>query len=271
MDKIDYLDILPKIKNKTRKEIVIFLFSEPRSYSQLISHTRLKPGSLYHHLKVLDPLVEKKESGLYSLTSLGRTLAEEQGLINFMNIQQKAHVSRISTESTTDESGQPVDYSKFWESGMGLFWGLIILAVSILLGISGVAFAGSALYRVKFPFSFYYDLSAFVIGFVILLMSELFMLRFPQESLRVPVLTVRIISMVPGALMGVSVYVLYLQNIYLNLLAFNIIFTITVFSGLIVSAISIKYFQGFEFRTSLFLATPMILSDLLIGVVVLLS
>ena len=73
--------LFQRIENLTRREMLSYIYIQPRTYTDLIDHTGLKPGSLYHHLKILDSLVEKQEHGLYKITELGSQLVEDLQMV----------------------------------------------------------------------------------------------------------------------------------------------------------------------------------------------
>lgn len=78
---ISKYEMYNRLQNDKRQSLLVFIYESPKSYSQLMEYSKLKPGSLYHHLNVLMPLIEKKGHGLYSITELGREVVEGMNLV----------------------------------------------------------------------------------------------------------------------------------------------------------------------------------------------
>lgn len=70
-----------RLQNDKRQSLLVFIYESPKSYTQLMEFSKIKPGSLYHHLNVLMPLIEKKGHGLYAITDLGIEVVEGMKLV----------------------------------------------------------------------------------------------------------------------------------------------------------------------------------------------
>lgn len=77
----DKYEMYNRIQNDKRKSLLVFIYESNKNYTQLMEFSKLKPGSLYHHLNVLMPLIEKKGHGLYTITDLGKEVVERLNLI----------------------------------------------------------------------------------------------------------------------------------------------------------------------------------------------
>ena len=74
---LDRTDLQNVFRNKHRKMIVRELYRESKKYVDLLKLTGLKPGSIYHHLRILETIVEKNDKGWYQLTQFGLKVSDE--------------------------------------------------------------------------------------------------------------------------------------------------------------------------------------------------
>jgi hypothetical protein len=257
--------------------MLAYIYEQPRTYSDLIEFTELKPGSLYHHLNLLKPLVEKESHGLYTITELGKSIAEEFELVEEKKpLIESAQSSSTLYDNKLEKNQHPkgefeeVLY-QIWNSWTTYIFILIILIVTILLGIEGVSFAGSAVYATNTQIAFYFDLLAFLIGWLILYTIEGFSFNYQVYHRFQYTLLIRLISMLPGAIIGLSVWLIYFGDIVPNSFAYAVIFALTVVSGTWFAATGVKYLRGITFSDSLQWAVTISGIDLLMGIVVLIS
>lgn len=269
-------ELYSKIQNDYRQMILSFCYQESRSYSELIEETGLKPGSLYHHLGILDPLVVKSGHGQYSITPLGREIAEEFDLIT----DTKPSIDKEDTDEIQEEVDQQDEKSvttlinpetileQIW-----LFWPsyiIVILTLGIVIWLAtyGVALAGSAIYAVG-DSAFIFDLTAILLGLLVLYSIESILFRFhPQNRIRFT-LTIRIISMVPATVVGIALLILYIQGIIIPASIFPWLFAITITLGTLIAASGIQYLRGITFSDAITWASLVSGIDLLLGIVVL--
>ncbi|MHA2092941.1 MAG: winged helix-turn-helix domain-containing protein [Candidatus Kariarchaeaceae archaeon] len=283
-------ELYNRLQNEKRKKLLVFIYEEQRNYTQLMDFSGLKPGSLYHHLKILEPLIEKQAHGLYAITTLGTKIVDQMNLIHKGN--QKPTVQSITnnedpivipsnggSDKSLDSVTTNVNELNEWSDPLAVIWigfssyvliGTTIL-VMLLLGIQGVAFAGSAIYAIDGRIVFAYDFIAFIFGMGSLWYIENATMRFEIYNRIKFIFSIRIISMLPGVIVGISLLLLYFGGISPPSTIFPIIFVITLLLGTFTAAMGITYLRSQSFTNSLLIAVVPGMIDLLIGVVVLLT
>ncbi|MHA2274881.1 MAG: winged helix-turn-helix domain-containing protein [Candidatus Kariarchaeaceae archaeon] len=283
-------ELYNRLQNEKRKKLLVFIYEEQRNYTQLMDFSGLKPGSLYHHLKILEPLIEKQAHGLYAITTLGTKIVDQMNLIHKGN--QKPTVQSITnnedsiivpsnggSDKSLDSVSTSVNELNEWSDPLAMIWigfssyiliGTTIL-VMLLLGNQGVAFAGSAIYAIDGRIVFAYDFIAFIFGMGSLWYIENVTMKFEVYNRLKFIFSIRIISMLPGVIVGISLLLLYLGGISPPSTIFPVIFVITLLLGTFTSAIGIAYLRSQSFTNSLLIAVVPGMIDLLIGVVVLLA
>lgn len=90
------IEMFNRMQNKKRQALLAFIYTAPKTYSELMEFSKMKPGSLYHHLNVLIPLVEKKGHGLYEITELGEKIILEMRLQ--MPVDTKPSITKIESD-----------------------------------------------------------------------------------------------------------------------------------------------------------------------------
>lgn len=274
-------EIYKQIKNKTRKELLLFIYQEPRTYTQLVELTQLKPGSLYHHLKILDTLIAKVDHGLYAITPEGRKVIEELQLlpvsatkpaVQAQPINSSAKSTAVADQSETDNQHQTLDdrLADIWLGWNSYILSGVVLLIMVLLAIFGISLAGSAVYAAG-SFAFLVDVLSIFIGVVLLYYVESFLQTHKVYNKIKFLVTIRLFTMIPGAIVGFALLLLYMLGITVAAPIFPWLFSVTLLAGLIVSASGISYLRAQPFSESLFTAGIPILADLLFGVTILLS
>lgn len=262
----DYHDLHGIITNETRQSLLVYLYQEPRSYSDLIEHTGLKPGSLYHHLKVMDELVHKLDHGLYSITPMGEHLLEDLQLVP----ESKPSVAQKPEEVPTPSlrSRDELINELIWLGPSSwLIIGLSLLVIGYLAYL-GVSLAGVAIYAAPIPLVF--DLIAILLGIFVLYLLERVLLNTPRYR-RLPfAVAIRVISMLPAVIVGLALLLLYIAGLTVPVTVFPFLFAITVAIGYWVMSMGLQYLRGMSQKQSLNLALLPVGIDLLLGAVVLL-
>ncbi|MCY3414229.1 MAG: ArsR family transcriptional regulator [Candidatus Heimdallarchaeota archaeon] len=253
----EYLD---RLRNKSRKQMLIAVYEGPKHYAELSDLTGLKPGSIYHHLKVLEPLVIKEGQGLYNITDQGRQLVERQLLVEVS--LQKPKIDPITRMDGMME--------EIWIGKLNRILGVFILFVIILLGFQGVALAGSAIYAVNSWVIIIFDLLGFGLGWMVLYILEIITPRKLYSEPSFP-LMIRLISMFPGAVVGLGLYLSFLAGVIPTDVAYPIIFSLTTSLGLLLAASGEVYLRGQSWSNALRFASIPTVLDILLGVFILLS
>ncbi|MHA2248954.1 MAG: hypothetical protein ACXAD7_01265 [Candidatus Kariarchaeaceae archaeon] len=275
--------------------MLIEIYRSPRRYSDLIELTNLKPGSLYHHLNVLKPLVEKRAHGLYHITKIGISLVEKLNLVNIDGqkpniIETKTspfisepNIQRIETDvgSAMDQEASKIilhstdtiddALSLLWLGWSNYFLLISTLIITVILSSYGISLAGSAIYAIGGWIALSFDLIAFTLGWMALYTLE----RYSSNNriygeLRFS-LAIRLISMMPGAIVGIALLLLFLNGNSPKESAYPWLFVITLGFGLIACASGIHYLRGRSSSTALRMASIPITIDLLMGTVVLVA
>lgn len=293
-------DMYNRLQNNHRKKLLIFIYQEPKNYTQLMEFSGLKPGSLYHHLNVLMPLIEKRGHGLYAITEEGKSIVEELDYIDVVerkpkiksvdsnneiedtDIIGKPIVKRISTKTEVDiveTSSPPVSGIKpDGKDPLALIWlGLpsyilvgIVFTTVILLSIIGISLAGSAIYSIG-KNAFLFDLVSFVLGIGALYYIEVTIFRNSIYNRLKYSFIIRILSMLPGVVIGIGILLLFISDIMIGDAAFPWIFAISIVLGTLFASSGISYLRGTTFARALVIATIPSFIDLLLGILILLN
>ncbi|MDH5403714.1 MAG: hypothetical protein OEZ01_11745 [Candidatus Heimdallarchaeota archaeon] len=332
-----------KIKNNIRKELLIFIYHSNRSYKELIEYTGLKPGSLYHHLNILVPLIEKIDHGMYQISDQGRQIVESNYITSKIN--QKPLVTNIETNDTPTINHERIEKSldldnearsqnqspaqnlelnldqelkylkdqgqnqelkhlkdqipdqslaKFpnqitsppleppsttfdtilatiWIQPSSYILILFVGAVSIILGFLGVSLAGSAIYVSRPVNPYLINITSFLLGILSLLLIEEFISKNDIYSKLKFIFIIRIISMLPGSIIGLSLLLLFYSGVTPPYSIYPIIFMITIIFGNLTATTGIYYLRNETIPNSIIYASIPSSIDLLLGVVILLS
>jgi len=282
----------------------------PVRYNEILSETGLKPGSIYHHLKVLEPLIVKQGQGVYIITETGRAVVEALEMVEDKKPvvvdsptapEKSAQVTSLSsplpqshvvseapsnddnTLSTSQLSSQfGIDtqksvensvterFSELWISRYVWIFIILNLTVSLLLAIFGISLIGSGIYRTG-SLAFAIDMIAFFIAFGLLYTIEDLTSQYSPRGRIFDVLLIRLSSMLPAVIVGITVYILYLGGVTLSQVGFNVLFVITVLLGWFISLSGISFLRGRSVQYGSILAFLTTISDLLIGLVMILS
>ncbi len=298
---IDF-EFVDRIRNNNRKKILIAIYLSPQHYSDLVELTNLKPGSIYHHLKVLEPLIQKMDKGVYEITPMGAKLVESLGLVKASEIKPRINTSStVETESITNlenntatineiDTGPIIDPSliktivddvdeekehivdQLWLGKLNIILAIITLSVTVLLSIYGVSLSGSAIYSTHtLSLTVTFDLLGFTLGWLILYLSEYLFSKYPTYNQLKFTLNIRLLSMLPGVIVGLALFLLFINGIVPSEVIYPWIISITTILGLLIMVNGIYYLRGKDIFHSVLLAASVTISDVLIGLVVLLS
>lgn len=259
----DEFDMKNRLRNKNRTLMLVQIYSEPQRYQDLIALTKLKPGSLYHHLKILNELVEKKDHGTYAITDIGRKVVEHFNLVDKETIKPK--VSTKFTEVISEDM-----LATIWVGYTSIILMIFILLIIILLGSEGVALAGSAIYYVGFPASFIFDIVAILMGWLTLILLFRIQGSNDRREYLLETSLIRSMSMFPGAVIGISIYLLFLMDDSPSQALFELLFGITLVLGIIFASTGVYYFKNKTMKDSILIATIPTSIDLMLGIVILL-
>ena len=257
-------ELLDRLRNKNRRLMLIAIYEKSRHYSELSEITSLKPGSIYHHLKVLEPLIKKEGKGLYEITGEGRRLVEDNGLVE-INYQKP------TTKTTKIEYDRGEDLlHAIWLGKLNKILLIFVVTVVVLLAFNGVALAGSAIYSLDSWSVIVFDIVAIGLGW-----GALYLLEIVTHSRLYKdtwfTLTIRLLSMLPGSIIGLALFLLFLLGIYPSDLVFNILFVISSLGGLLTAATGEYYLRLKTTHTAIRVAAIPVTIDILLGVVVLVS
>ncbi len=250
-----------RLRSANRKKMIIAIYSKSTHYSELVELTGLKPGSIYHHLKVLVPLIKKEEQGIYSITPLGQRIVESMELVNIE--AQKPNVK--TTPIISDDMLELI-----WIGPLNRILIIFVLIVTILLATQGVALAGSAIYSVPGWTVLLFDITALLLGWGVLYTLELITpLRIYNEK-HYP-LTIRLISMLPGAIVGLGLYLMFISGIIISNSVFPYLFVITTLLGLLVGVTGEYYLRSQTISHSVKFVSLPVFIDMLLGIAIILS
>ena len=300
------IELMDKVRNKNRRQILLRAYIAPVRYNEILSETGLKPGSIYHHLKVLEPLIMKQGQGVYIITETGRAVVEALEMVEdkkpvVVDSQKSAQVASLSSplpQSQVDseaysnndtplsnsqlssqvgiDSQKSVEisvterFSELWVSRYVWIFVILTLTVSLLLAIFGISLIGSGIYRTG-SLAFAIDIIAFFIACGLLYTIEDLTSQYSPKGKIFDVLLIRLSSMLPAVIVGITVYILYLGGVTLSQVGFNVLFVITVLLGWFISLSGISFLRGRSVQYGSILAFLTTISDLLIGLVMILS
>lgn len=250
-----------RLRNKNRTLMLIRIYDEPQRYQDLIELTSLKPGSIYHHLKILGDLIEKKDHGTYMITDLGKQVVEHFGLVNVDSIKPK--ISQNNSEIISEDL-----LSNIWIGYSSLLLLFFILAMTVLLGSEGVSLAGSAIYYIGFPESFIFDIVAIFMGWIFLVLVFLIQGSKDRREYLFETSLIRSLSMLPGSIIGVTIYLLFLFDNSPSQAIFDLLFGVTLILGLVLSSTGVYYFKNKTMKDSILIAIIPSSIDLLLGMVI---
>lgn len=270
-------ELYNKLKNENRKELLLFIYEQPRTYKDLIEFSQLKPGSLYHHLGILDPLIEKIDHGLYKITSLGEDLITRMNFISSKDLKPSISTSNVDHSSIENLEGRSIVTSKLQPDRLEVIWLssltyvniIVSLSLMIILSIQGIAIAGSAIYAIGGVATIIIDLLALTLGIGVMYFIEEVVFDYSRYERLKFITFIRIISMAPGVIVGMTLYLLYLVGFSAFPADFTVLFSLSIVLGTIVAASGIHFLRGLTLGDSLIYASVPAIIDLLIGVVVL--
>ena len=258
----EYID---RIKNKHRKAILLSLYKSPQHYKELVSLTNLKPGSIYHHLGVLEPLVRKTDHGLYEITSKGVDLLESMDLV----VKQKPKVSQQLDPVKIGTNSQDNILVSIWLGKINYI--LIIFTLIITLGLAyyGVALAGSALYPIgDWRVVLIFDILAFLLGWSSYYFSEILTIKNRIYNIIKFTIAIRVLSMLPGAIVGLSLFIVFIFGIIPSESFYPWLMGITTILGYILAASGLYYLRGRDRASSLLISGIAASIDVLFGLIV---
>ncbi len=259
----DLFDMKNRLRNKNRSLMLKQIYLGPQRYQDLIILTNLKPGSLYHHLRILDELIEKQDHGVYVITDLGRKVVEHFNLIDASTI--KPSISFSSKEIISEDV-----LSNIWLGYSALIMWFFIFVVTLLLGTEGVSLAGSAIYSIGYPTSFLFDLVAVTLGWFPLILIYKIQGSTDSKEYFYETFLIRSFSMFPGSIFGVSIYLIYITNNSISESVFPWLFSISLIAGLIFSSTGVYYLKNKNLSDSILISLIPTSIDLMLGLIVLL-
>ena len=265
--RIDF-EYIDRIKNKHRKAILLALYKSPQHYKELVSLTNLKPGSIYHHLGVLEPLARKTDHGLYEITSMGTDLLEALNLVE----KQKPKVSEQKDPIEISSDSQDNLLVNVWLGKVNYI--LIIFTLSITFGLTyfGVALAGSALYPIgDWRVILIFDALAFLLGWSAYYFSEILTLKNRIYNIFKFTIAIRVLSMLPGAIVGLSLFILFIFGITPSDSFYPWLMGITTILGYVLAASGLYYLRGRDRALSLLISGIAGSIDVLFGLIVFFS
>ncbi|MHA2503536.1 MAG: winged helix-turn-helix domain-containing protein [Candidatus Kariarchaeaceae archaeon] len=257
-------ELYQRIENSTRKNMLRYIYSAPRTYSELMEFTQLKPGSLYHHLRVLDSLIVKQDHGLYSITDEGRKLVETLELTDTTRPKVIADGDgpRIEIVEQIDQI--------LWLGLPNVVIIATLIGVSLFLGLQDIVIAGSAIYSVD-GLALLFDLVAIVLGWFALYIIERLVFSTQTYHAALYALVIRVMMMLPAGIVGIVVTLIYYSGGRISELGFSVLFAITVGLGYILAVNGIEYLRGIDRKTAVNVAMVPSGIDLLIGIVILIA
>ena len=258
MEDLREIDLLNKVRNKNRKQILLAIYNTPTRYSDLVSLTGLKPGSIYHHLAILEPLIVKVEQGVYQITDKGKFVINKFGLLD----EHKPTVNSTIPDNITAKQGE------FLLIKYTLILIIFIVAILSLLIWNGVGLVGGSLYYIGNA-AWMFSLLALFIGLIIIFALEELQTNYSLEKRIIHSLFLRGISMVPGAIIGSSLIILFHSGVFPPLLFYDILFLVTFITGWVLLIVNIMYINSFTVKKAVRTSVPPISSDILIGIVIL--
>ncbi len=212
---------------------------------------------MYHHLKLLEPFVEKQAHGLYSITELGKKLVEKHGLIQSEN--------KTPSVDELEFKGNPLE-DIFTNRGTQVLM-ILILALMIHMAQLDIAIAGGAIYATFKISSFVVDIVSLVLGIGILAyVSSIFHIK---DKIRFAIL-VRFYSMIPASVMGLGLLLAYHSGVVFSTDINTILFVVSFIGGMLVSFAGTHYLLGKTEKESAIFAAVAAIPDLFIGMVILL-
>ncbi len=252
-----------RLRNKNRRLILKQIYKEPQRYQDLITLTNLKPGSLYHHFRILGELIEKSKHGVYEITELGKQVIEHFGLIDSSTIKPAVSYSAFASNVEETLSTVWIGYSTY------ILW-IFIFAVTFLLGLEGVSLAGSVIYQIGYPASFLFDITAILLGWVPIFLIYKIQGSTKKREYLFETLMIRSFSMFPGSIFGLSIYLLFLTDNFIGENIFTILFVISLIAGLIFSSTGVYYLSNKSLSDSILISLIPTSIDLMLGIVILL-
>ncbi|MCE7736383.1 MAG: hypothetical protein GPJ54_16000 [Candidatus Heimdallarchaeota archaeon] len=274
-------ELYTRIQNDKRKQLLSYIYVQSRKYKDLIEFSGLKPGSLYHHLSILEPLIEKRGHGLYYITESGIKIVEDLNLVDISSTKPKIK-SDLGVNSSSQEINSilPTDgMTNTIEDNLSLIWLgkinyiilTIIVAVSTIMATQGVALAGSAIYATGGELAVKFDLAAFILVVLSLYVIETYKQSPPIYNRIQFIITIRLMSMLPGTVMSIGLYLLFTSDVIPSASIYPWLFVISLIFGTITTAVGVSYLRSQPFEKSLDLAILISIIDLLLGIVILMS
>lgn len=274
-------ELYTRIQNDKRKQLLSYIYVQSRKYKDLIEFSGLKPGSLYHHLSILEPLIEKRGHGLYYITELGKKIVEDLNLVDINSTKPKIKSDlgvnpssqEIDSISPTDSVTNTIEdnLSLIWLGKMNYIILAIIVAISTIMAMQGVALAGSAIYATGKELAIKFDLAAFILVVISLYAIETFKQSPPIYNRIQFIITIRLMSMLPGTVMSIGLYLLFTSDIIPSASIYPWLFVISLILGTVTTAVGVSYLRSQPFQKSLDSAILISIIDLLLGIVILMS
>lgn len=242
--------------------MIIAIYQKPVHYSELTELTGLKPGSIYHHLRVLEPLIQKEEQGIYSITEIGMNIVESMELVDILSQKPNIKTKPITTEDDI--------LHQVWLGSLNKILLGFTSLVTLLLGFQEVALAGSAIYAIQGWGVFLFDVIALFLGWGILYTLEYITPGeiFEEKSY---ILTIRLLSMLPGTIVGLGLLLMLISGSMINMIVFPYIFALTSILGLLMAVTGEYYLRALPIRKAVRFAALPVLADMLLGIGILLS
>lgn len=274
-------ELYTRIQNDKRKQLLSFIYLQSRKYKELIEFSGLKPGSLYHHLSILEPLIEKRGHGLYYITELGAKIVEDMDLVDLRNTKPiiKSDMEVNLSSSNVEKISQNNNTKGSLDDKLSLIWlgkinytilGIVVI-VSIIMALQGIALVGSAIYAPGIELAIKFDIAAFILVIFSLFIIETIKQPQPIYNQIQFIITIRLMSMLPGTIMSIGLFLLFTSDIIPSNSIYPWLFMISLISGTFTTAVGLSYLRSQSFQKSLDLAILVTLIDLFLGIVIIIS
>lgn len=261
----EYID---RIKNKHRKAILLSLYESPQHYKELVSLTNLKPGSIYHHLGVLEPLARKTDHGLYEITHKGVDLLEAMNLVE----KPKPKVSEQLDPAEISAHSQDNLLVSIWLGKINYILIIFTLIITVSLAYYGVSLAGSALYPIgDWRVVLIFNTLAFILGWSSYYFSEILTIKNRIYNIIKFTIAIRVLSMLPGAIVGLSLFIIFIFGIIPSASFYPWLMGITTILGYILAASGLYYLRGRDRASSLIISGIAASIDVIFGLIVFFS
>jgi hypothetical protein len=219
-------------------------------------------------LGVLEPLARKTDHGLYEITSKGVDLLE---VLNLVEKQKPKVIEQIDPiELSTDTQDNLL--VNIWLGKINYILIIFTLFVTSGLAYFGVALAGSALYPIgDWGIVLIFNIIVFLLGWSIYYFSEILTIKNRIYNIFRFTIAIRVLSMLPGAIVGLSLFVFFIFGISPSDAFYPWLMGITTVLGYILVATGLYYLRGRDRVSSLLISGIAASIDILFGLIIIFS